>query len=123
MIITRTAYRAFGAGAATLLVLSACGGEAGEGGLTGTITIDGSSTVYPVSEAMAEEFSILNPGVRPNVTYSGTGGGFKRFCAGETEISNASRAITEEELALCEGNGVDYLEIPVALDGLAVVTN
>lgn len=123
MIITRAALLSFAAPLLLLLAVAACGGEAGESGLSGTITIDGSSTVYPVSEAMAEEFSILHRDVRPNVTYSGTGGGFKRFCAGEIEISDASRPITAAERALCESNDVAYIEIPVALDGLAVVTN
>lgn len=106
--------------------LAACGGDAGdagEGELSGTITIDGSSTVYPISEAMAEEFALLHREVRPNVAYSGTGGGFKRFCAGEIEISDASRPIKEGEAELCAQAGIDYIELTVALDGIAVVTN
>ncbi|HSJ15070.1 MAG TPA: PstS family phosphate ABC transporter substrate-binding protein [Longimicrobiales bacterium] len=92
--------------------------------LRGTIEIDGSSTVYPISEAMAEEFGReTGGGVRVTVGFSGTGGGFKRFCAGETHISNASRPIKDSEAQLCVQNGVEYLELPVAIDGLAVVVN
>jgi phosphate transport system substrate-binding protein len=105
-------------------VLSACGGSGGAGSLTGRIEIDGSSTVYPISEAVAEEFSTATGGgVQVNVAFSGTGGGFKRFCAGETDISDASRPITEGERALCAENGIAYLELKVALDGLAVAVN
>ncbi|MDT8435856.1 MAG: PstS family phosphate ABC transporter substrate-binding protein [Gemmatimonadota bacterium] len=119
---TRT--RIFGA-AATLaaLCLAACGGggDAASGGLTGMVTIDGSSTVFPISEAMAEEFQIANPGVRVTVGISGTGGGFKKFCAGETDFSDASRSIKESEQELCAENGIEPIEIPVAWDGLTVV--
>lgn len=112
--------------AAVALVLAGCGGErAGtDGELSGSIEIDGSSTVYPVSQAVAEEFMIETGGdVRVTVGVSGTGGGFRRFCAGETEISNASRAIKDDERALCEQAGVDPLELQVAIDGLAVAVN
>jgi phosphate transport system substrate-binding protein len=112
--------------AAVALVLAGCGGErAGtDGELSGSIEIDGSSTVYPISQAVAEEFMIESGGdVRVTVGVSGTGGGFRRFCAGETEISNASRAIKDDERALCEQAGVDPLELQVAIDGLAVVVN
>ena len=81
-----------------LVAALACGGgepPADEAGLSGPIEIDGSSTVYPISEAVAEEFQIANPGTRVAVGVSGTGGGFKRFCAGETDISNASRPIKD----------------------------
>lgn len=111
---------------AAALVLAGCGGErAGtDGEMSGSIEIDGSSTVYPVSQAVAEEFMIESGGdVRVTVGVSGTGGGFRRFCAGETEISNASRAIKDDERALCEQAGVDPLELQVAIDGLAVVVN
>lgn len=110
-----------------LLLLAACGGDGGQSaegsGLTGQVVIDGSSTVFPVAEAVAEEFQIENRGVRVSVGYSGTGGGFQRFCSGETDISNASRPIRESEIAACADNGVTYTEIAVAWDGLSVVTN
>src|SRR5919108_1857476 len=90
--------------------------------LTGTIEMDGSSTVFPISEAVAEEFGRATGGkVRATVAMSGTGGGFKRFCAGETPISNASRPIKDTEKALCQQNGIEPVELQVAIDGLAVV--
>lgn len=91
--------------------------------LSGQIVIDGSSTVFPISEAMAEEFMAANPGVRVTVGASGTGGGFKKFCAGETQISGASRPIKEEEIQACEEAGVSFVELPVAIDALTVVVN
>ena len=115
---------------AAVVLLAACGGGDADGesaavqGLSGTIGVDGSSTVYPITEAMAEEFGReTGSSVRVTVGMSGTGGGFKRFCAGETEISNASRPIKDEEKQLCAGNGVEFLELPVAIDGLAVVVH
>ena len=90
----------------------------------GEIAIDGSSTVFPITEAMAEEFGFLTErGVRVTVGVSGTGGGFKRFCAGETDISDASRPIKDSEVELCTENGVEFIEVPVAFDGLTVVIN
>jgi phosphate transport system substrate-binding protein len=109
-----------------LIPLAACGGgerEGEVGGLTGMVTIDGSSTVFPISEAMAEEFQIANRGVRVTVGISGTGGGFKKFCSGEIDISDASRPIKQSEVELCRENGIDPMEIPVAWDGLTVVRN
>ncbi len=91
--------------------------------LTGTIEIDGSSTVFPVTEAVAEEFRKLHPRVQVNVGVSGTGGGFKRFTAGETDISNASRPIRDSESAAAEGNGVEYYQLRVGNDGLSVIVN
>jgi phosphate transport system substrate-binding protein len=91
--------------------------------LTGDVLVDGSSTVFPISEAMAEEFMAANPGVRVTVGVSGTGGGFKKFCAGETDISNASRPISQEEIDLCAENGIEFIEVPVAFDGLSVVVH
>lgn len=91
--------------------------------LSGDILADGSSTVYPVTQAAAEEFQRYAPDVRTTVGVSGTGGGFERFCAGETDISNASRPIKEEEIELCKQNGIEYIELPVAYDGLAVLAN
>ena len=98
--------------------------------LSGTITIDGSSTVYPITEAVAEEFQIANPGVQVPVAFSGTGGGFKKFCNGETDISDASRPIktkdkpdAKSEATVCKENGVEWVELQVAIDGLSVVVN
>ncbi|MDX1567079.1 MAG: PstS family phosphate ABC transporter substrate-binding protein [Longimicrobiales bacterium] len=99
------------------------GGEGGGAGLTGQVQSDGSSTVFPVAEAIAEEFQIANPGVRVTVGVSGTGGGISRFCGGEIDIVNASREMTEEEQERCEANGVEFIEMPVAWDGLSVVVN
>lgn len=89
----------------------------------GLITVDGSSTVFPITEAMAEEFQIENPGTKVTVGISGTGGGFKKFCAGETDISDASRPIKTEEMELCKQAGIEYIELPVAYDALSVVAN
>ncbi|PRX98935.1 PstS family phosphate ABC transporter substrate-binding protein [Allonocardiopsis opalescens] len=118
------------AGASALAaVLAGCGGNAeqaaggGEGALSGTVTLDGSSTVAPLSTAAAELFQAENPGVQVTVGTSGTGGGFERFCAGETDISNASRPIGEDEVAVCEDAGVVYQEFQVANDALTVVVN
>jgi phosphate transport system substrate-binding protein len=94
--------------------------------ISGPVEIDGSSTVFPITEAVAEEFGIENSDVRVTVGISGTGGGFKRFCAGETDISDASRPIktgTDSEAAACEAAGIEFIEIPVAYDGLSVVVH
>jgi phosphate transport system substrate-binding protein len=92
--------------------------------VSGSIRIDGSSTVYPFAQAAAETFMSQNPGVQISVGQSGTGGGFEKFCAGETDISNASRPIKDdEEVPLCEKGGVKYSEVQVANDGIAVVSN
>jgi phosphate transport system substrate-binding protein len=118
--------------AASMLALgiAACGGGddssgsgAGGGDLSGTIRIDGSSTVAPLSEAIAEQFQTENSGVRVTVGTSGTGGGFEKFCAGETDISDASRAIEPEEEDLCKGGGIGYEEVHVATDALTVTIN
>ena len=91
---------------------------------TASIKIDGSSTVFPISEALAEEFQISKRGkVRVTVGIAGTGGGFKKFCRGETDISNASRPISREEMDACKAAGIKYIEIPVAFDALTVVVN
>jgi phosphate transport system substrate-binding protein len=87
------------------------------------ITADGSSTVYPITEAVAEEFQKVNPGVKATIGISGTGGGFKKFCAGETDISDASRPIKPTEVEACKQNKVEYVELPIAYDGLAVMVN
>ncbi|HUU35878.1 MAG TPA: PstS family phosphate ABC transporter substrate-binding protein [Vicinamibacterales bacterium] len=103
------------------------GGQSGAPGQTAaaatTVTLDGSSTVFPISEAVAEEFQKTAPGVRVTVGISGTGGGFQKFCRGETDISNASRPITATESAACAAAGITFIEMPVAYDGLAVVAN
>ena len=91
--------------------------------LSGTIQIDGSSTVAPLSEAAAEGFQEENDGVKVVVGTSGTGGGFEKFCAGETDISDASRPIKDKEAATCKAKGIEFEEITVANDGLAVVVN
>lgn len=91
--------------------------------VSGTVTVDGSSTVFPISEAMAEEFQKANPNVRVTVGLSGTGGGFKKFCADETDISNASRPIKPEEVELCKKNNIEYIELPISFDGLSIVVN
>ncbi|MEW1976733.1 MULTISPECIES: PstS family phosphate ABC transporter substrate-binding protein [Actinomycetes] len=115
------------------LTLSACGGQSAEGdsggssgsasGLSGSVTTDGSSTVAPLTEAAADLFGDEESGVNVSVATSGTGGGFKSFCADETDISNASRPIKDEEAAECEAAGVEYTEIVAANDGLSVIIN
>jgi phosphate transport system substrate-binding protein len=87
------------------------------------IKIDGSSTVYPVTEAVAEEFQNANKGTKVTVGISGTGGGFKKFCRGELDISNASRPILAEEMKMAKENGVEYIELPICFDALTVVVN
>jgi phosphate transport system substrate-binding protein len=124
---------AFAACGALALGAAACGGDedddgggggGGGGDLSGTIRIDGSSTVGPFAQAAQEAFQGENPGVRITVAQSGTGGGFEKFCAGETDISNASRPIDEEEeVPLCEKEGVEYTEVQVANDGISIATN
>jgi phosphate transport system substrate-binding protein len=114
--------------AATALV-GGCGGGATPSGQpdtpagSSTVTLDGSSTVFPISEAVAEEFQKATPGVRVTVGISGTGGGFQKFCRGETDISNASRPISATETKACADQGVAFIELPVAYDGLAIVVN
>jgi len=113
---------------ATVLVfsLAACGNTEGEetgNGLQGNVKIDGSSTVYPITEAISEEFQTENPDVQVTIGVSGTGGGFTKFLNQETDINNASRPIKDKELALAEENSVEYIELPVAYDGLSVVVN
>ncbi len=107
--------------------LVGCGGAQGgsspQGPAATTVTLDGSSTVFPISEAVAEEFQKVAQGVRVTVGISGTGGGFQKFCRAETDISNASRPITAVESAACAKTGVAFVELPVAYDGLAVVVN
>ena len=107
--------------AATEAAAEEPGEEHSYAGLSGEIRIDGSSTVFPIAEAMAEEFGIVSD-VRVNVAFSGTGGGFEKFCRGETEISDASRPIKDKEVAACAENGIDdIVEIQVAIDALTVM--
>jgi phosphate transport system substrate-binding protein len=127
----------FGATAAIALAgslaLSACGGQqadsgatgssGGDAALSGSIASDGSSTVGPLTSAAAELFMTENTGVNITVGTSGTGGGFKKFCEGQTQISNASRPIKDEEKAACDAKGIEYQEIVVANDALTVVVN
>jgi len=108
-------------------LVASCGGS-GDGvtnaaGLEGRVAIDGSSTVFPITEAVAEEYRSAQPKVRVTVGVSGTGGGFKKFIAGDTDISDASRYIKQKELDGCAANGREFVEIPVAYDGLAVIVN
>ena len=112
------------ASGALALGVAACGDDnGGGGGVSGTINMDGSSTVFPFAQAAAEQFKERQPDVNISVGESGTGGGFEKFCAGETDISDASRPIEPEEITACKKNGVTYDELQVATDGIAVVTN
>ena len=106
-------------------LLIACSGDDEEqsSSLSGTVEIDGSSTVFPISEAVAEEFNKVHPNVRVNVGVSGTGGGFKRFTVGETDISDASRAIKDSERDAAASNGIEYHELRVGTDGLSVMVS
>ncbi|MDQ3548702.1 MAG: PstS family phosphate ABC transporter substrate-binding protein, partial [Chloroflexota bacterium] len=101
-------------------LLAACG-ESDTGGYTGEIQIDGSSTVFPISQAIAEEFFLENRGTRITVGASGTGGGFEKFCRGDIDISDASRPIKQDEADLCAENGIEFTELTVAADGLSVI--
>ena len=107
------------------LALAACGGgnEQSAGGTSGEVVTDGSSTVEPLTAAAGELFKEENPDINVSVATSGTGGGFEKFCAGDTDISNASRPIKDEEKAICEKNGIEYGELRVATDALTVVTS
>ncbi|MBZ0254273.1 MAG: substrate-binding domain-containing protein, partial [Candidatus Methylomirabilis sp.] len=109
------------AAAAGLFAATECAAE--NKALAGAIKIDGSSTVYPITEAVAEEFGKLAANVHVTVGISGTGGGFKKFVAGETDISDASRPIKDKELAAAQTGGIEFIELPVAYDGLAVMVN
>lgn len=98
-------------------------GSGDEERLLGHVAIDGSSTVYPIAEAVSEEFQLENPRVMVALGRSGSGGGFERFCRGETDISTASREITAGEDLRCAANGIQYLQVAVALDGVSVIVN
>lgn len=120
-------------GAALAGMIASCGGDNGVEAhsqdqnsspkLSGTVDMDGSSTVYPISEAIAEEYRSAQPDVPVQIGVSGTGGGFKKFIAGETDVSNASRFIKQKEIDGALAAGLEYIELPVAYDGLAVVVN
>jgi len=97
--------------------------EAMEEAVSGDVLVDGSSTVYPITVAVAEEFATVYPDVRVSVGLSGTGGGFKKFCIGETDISDASRPIKDSEAEICAENGIEWTEFMVATDGLTVMVN
>lgn len=113
--------------AAGSLLLAACGGgddDSGDGGgNAGQIVADGSSTVFPLTQAAGEAYSGENADVKVSVGESGTGGGFEKFCNGETDLSNASREIKDEEKAICDENGVAFADLQVANDGIAIVVN
>ena len=110
--------------AVTTLLAAACGDDDGGsgGGATGSVSVSGSSTVEPISSAAAEVFNEENGDVEISVEGPGTGDGFKKFCAGETDISDASRPIKEEEAAECEKAGIEFIELKIAFDGISVLT-
>ena len=129
MIRTRTAALAATV-MTTALVLAACGGgsssdssSSGDAGLSGAVRIDGSSTVYPLTALAAEDFMFENPDVQVTVGSSGTGGGFEKFCRGETDANDASRAIKDDEASACAASGIDFAQLQVAVDALTVVIN
>ena len=131
--LVRQRLAALAVGGVAALVLAACGegndpqttsdDEGSTEELTGEVVIDGSSTVFPLTSAAAELFMEENPGVNVSVGQSGTGGGFEKFCDGQTDISDASRAIEDDEVALCEEAGITFDEFSVANDALTVVVN
>lgn len=117
-------------GTVVVLGLASCGGNTeknetttDQAALTGEIKIDGSSTVYPITEAVAEEFRATNPDVQVTIGSSGTGAGFKKFIRNEISIADASRGIKDEEATSCKEAAIDYTEIMIAYDGLAIITN
>ncbi|HEY5977675.1 MAG TPA: PstS family phosphate ABC transporter substrate-binding protein [Solirubrobacterales bacterium] len=123
MVIASVAVLALGVAACGSSDDDTTGGGGGGEDLSGTIRIDGSSTVAPLTEAIAEEFQNENSGVRVTVGTAGTGGGFEKFCAGETDISDASRAIEPEEEEACKKEGIGYEDVHVATDALTVMIN
>lgn len=115
-----------GLSAVLTLTLAACGGAnntSSADGESGSVRIDGSSTVYPLTAVAAEDFQVANPGVRVTVGSSGTGGGFEKFCRGETDANDASRPIKEDEIANCEASGIVFSPLTLAIDALTVVVN
>lgn len=130
MEVRKKTLRLAALAAGIAVVAASCGGANGSGAggtdggdLSGAIAIDGSSTVFPIAQAVAEEFQIANPDVEVSVGFAGTGGGFEAFCAGDTQISNASRAIEEDEAQCLEDAGIEYTEFQIGVDGLAIVTH
>ncbi len=122
----RSVWMAAAGAISVALMLAACGQGGAQKSAAGpqTIRVDGSSTVFPISEAAAEAFMNEARGqTRVTVGESGTGGGFRKFCDGETEVQDASRPILAEEMAACAAKGVSYVEVPIAFDGLTVVVN
>ncbi len=109
----------------TMALLAACGSNSGKKSekISGTIKIDGSSTVYPITEAVAEEYANEQPDIQVTIGISGTGGGFKKFGRGETDLSDASRPIKSGEDSVCKANGISYVDLKIAYDGLAVLVN
>ena len=123
MIVNRIRSRALLAiGGVLLLALTACQSTT-QGSVTGEIVVSGSSTVEPITSIVLEDFAAQNPDVTYEVDGPGTGDGFALFCNGETDVSDASRAINEEEAAACEDAGINYVELRVAIDGLSVITS
>ncbi len=128
---TSTRWTAASGAIVLALTLAACGGgdagaDAGSGdsgSVSGSVAVDGSSTVYPMSVAAQELLNEVNPDVQVTVGEAGTGGGFEVFCTGDTDISDASRPIEEDEVAVCEENGVEYTELQVATDALTVAVH
>jgi phosphate transport system substrate-binding protein len=129
--LRRTVRLRLGVGAGLLalsLILAGCGGgvsgqEGGSGGASGQIGIEGSSTVQPITQAVVEAYAGKNPDVQITVGGAGTGDGFEAFCSGDTQISDASRPIEAEEQQACADKGIEYIEIPIAYDGISVVVN
>jgi phosphate binding protein len=121
--MSRRRFTIASASLASFAILAACGKQESDSGLQGDIIIDGSSTVFPITMAAAEEFGIMHNGVRVSVGVSGTGGGFKKFAADETDISDASRPIKPSEREALASAGIEFIELPVAYDGLTVVVN
>ena len=110
---------------AMLVLTAACGREreAAPGQLSGAVSVDGSSTVFPVTEAVAEDFRAVQPGVRVTVGVSGTGGGFQKFGNGEIDVADASRPIKASEIEAMQANAIEFIELPVAFDGLSIVVH
>jgi phosphate transport system substrate-binding protein len=138
LTVNRTWWRSLlGVGVVLMLVLAACqsntgtesdepaaSGDGGDGGaLSGEIIVSGSSTVEPITSIVLEDFAALNPDVVYEVDGPGTGDGFALFCNGETDVSDASRPINEEEVAACEESGINYVELKIGIDGLSVITS
>ncbi len=121
--LSRRRFTIASASLVSFAILAACGKQESDTGLQGDIIIDGSSTVFPITMAAAEEFGIMHNGVRVSVGVSGTGGGFKKFAADETDISDASRPIKPSEREALASAGIEFIELPVAYDGLTVVVN